>query len=51
MVGFEFLDTTSHTATESPLMMDSSPVHAGYNNRHCEKRPFLLPIVDIPFHE
>lgn len=37
MVGFEFLDT--HTETESLLMMDSSPILGGYNNRLCEKRP------------
>lgn len=41
MVGFEFLDTPpTHTGAESLLMVDRSPIISGYNNRHCEKRPF-----------
>lgn len=32
-------------------MMVSSPVCAGYNNRHCEQRPLPFAIVDIPFHD
>lgn len=37
MVGFKFLDT-SPTQRQS-LMMDSTPVHSGYNNSHCGERP------------
>lgn len=48
---FEISGHSTHTETESVLMMGSSLRAACYNNRHGERRPPHLAVIDILFRD